>query len=154
NGNAVELEIAAEELHRSFASLSQEEQRYAEMFLHDVERGEITVEDGKTLRDYITCYANSAKNSQVEKITNALGVDGVLLAEMMRLDLSETNLNEFGRFDRLKASIDKASSKAFFDKQGGPVSQFTANMLAANMLKTFMLEGGFDLDDWKRHGGC
>ena len=29
-----------------------------------------------------------------------------------------------------------------------------ANMLAANMLKTFMLEGGFDLDDWKRHGGC
>lgn len=154
NGNAVELEIAAEELHRSFASLSQEEQRYAEMFLHDVERGEITVEDGKTLRDYITCYANSAKNSQVEKITNALGVDGVLLAEMMRLDLSETNLNEFGRFDRLKASIDKASSKAFFDKQGSPVSQFTANMLAANMLKTFMLEGGFDLDDWKRHGGC
>ncbi len=58
------LASAEEELHKSFASLSQEEQRYAELFMHDVERGEIELEEGKTLRDYITYYANSAKNSQ------------------------------------------------------------------------------------------
>ena len=100
-------------MHKSFASLSQEEQRYAELFMHDVERGEIELEEGKTLRDYITYYANNAKNSQVEKITKAFGVDGALLNEMMRLDLTEATLNEFGRFDQLKASINKPLAKRF-----------------------------------------
>ena len=66
-GDPALLASAEEELHKSFASLSQEEQRYAELFMHDVERGEIELEEGKTLRDYITYYANNAKNSQVEQ---------------------------------------------------------------------------------------
>ena len=115
-GDPALLASAEEELHKSFASLSQEEQRYAELFMHDVERGEIELEEGKTLRDYITYYANSAKNSQVEQITKAFDVDGALLNEMMRLDLTETTLNEFGRFDRLKASVNRSLAKAFFDK--------------------------------------
>ena len=146
-GDPALLASAEEELHKSFASLSQEEQRYAELFMHDVERGEIDLEEDKTLRDYITYYANNAKNSQVEKIVKAFGVDGSLLNEMMRLDLTEASLNEFGRFDRLKATIDKPLAKAFFDKPESPVSQFTANILAAKLLRSFILEGGFDLDD-------
>jgi len=146
-GDLALLASAEEELHKSFASLSQEEQRYAELFMHDVERGEIDLEEDKTLRDYITYYANNAKNSQVEKIVKAFGVDGSLLNEMMRLDLTEASLNEFGRFDRLKATIDKPLAKAFFDKPESPVSQFTANILAAKLLRSFILEGGFDLDD-------
>lgn len=117
--------------------------------MHDVERGEIELEEGKTLRDYITYYANSAKNSQVEKITKAFGVDGALLNEMMRLDLTEATLNEFGRFDQLKASINKPLAKAFFSKPDSSVTQFTANLLATKLLKSFILEGGFDLDDRK-----
>ena len=49
---------------------------------------------------YITYYANSAKNSQVEQITKAFDVDGALLNEMMRQPYRD-NLNEFGPFDRL-----------------------------------------------------
>ena len=148
-GDTALLASAEEELHKSFASLSQEEQRYAELFMHDVERGEIELEEGKTLRDYITYYANSAKNSQVEKITKAFGVDGALLNEMIRLDLTEATLNEFGRFDRLKASINKPLAKAFFSKPDSSVTQFTANLLATKLLKSFIFEGGFDLDDRK-----
>ena len=150
-GDPVLLASAEEELHKSFASLSQEEQRYAELFMHDVERGEIELEEGKTLRDYITYYADSAQNSQVEKITEKLGVDSNLLREMMRLDLTENSLNEFGRFDRLKASVNKSLAKAFFDKPDSPVSQFTANLLATKLLRNFILEGGFDLDTWEQH---
>lgn len=148
-GDPALLISAEEELHKSFASLSQEEQRYAELFMHDVERGEIELEEGKTLRDYITYYANSDKNSQVEQITKAFGVDGALLNEMMRLDLTEATLNEFGRFDQLKASINKPLAKAFFSKPDSSVTQFTANLLATKLLKSFILEGGFDLDDRK-----
>ena len=142
------LAAAREELHRSFASLSQDDQRFAELFLHDVERGDVALEDGKTLRDYITSYAHKAKNAQVERIVEALGIDGELLATMAALDLTESNINEFGRFDDLKDSVDKARAKAFFEqKEGRTLPLFKVNTRAAALLKKFILEGGFDLDE-------
>lgn len=142
------LAAAREELHRSFASLSQDDQRFAELFLHDVERGDAALEDGMTLRDYITSYARKAKNAQVERVVEALGIDGELLATMAALDLTESNINEFGRFDDLKDSVDKARAKAFFEqKEGKTLPLFKVNTRAAALLKKFILEGGFDIDE-------
>lgn len=142
------LDAAREELHRSFASLGQDDQRFAELFLHDVQRGDAKLEEGKTLRDYITAYAHRAKNAQVERIVEALGVDEGLLTTMVGLDLSETNVNEFGRFDDLKGSVDKQRAKEFFDaKPGKPLPMFKVNIQAAALLRRFVLEGGFDIDE-------
>lgn len=142
------LAAAREELHRSFASLSQDDQRFAELFLHDVERGDAALEDGMTLRDYITTYARRAKNAQVERVVEALGIDGDLLATMAALDLVESNINEFGRFDDLKDSVDKTRAKAFFEqKEGKMLPLFKVNTRAAALLKKFILEGGFDIDE-------
>ena len=140
------LAAASKELHRSFASLTQDEQKLAELFLHDVERGDAELEEGKTLRDYITSYARRAKDNQVDNMVSALGVDRALLVEMMGLDLTEGNINEFGRFDRLKGSVDKARAKAHFEAaEGSPVPPFKVNVKAADLLKRFVLEGGFDI---------
>ncbi|UWP10872.1 HsdR family type I site-specific deoxyribonuclease [Collinsella stercoris] len=142
------LAAAREELHRSFASLSQDDQRFAELFLHDVERGDAALEDGKTLRDYITSYARKAKNAQVERVVEALGIDGGLLTTMAALDLTESNINEFGRFDDLKDSVDKARAKTFFEqKEGKTLPLFKVNTRTAALLKKFILEGGFDIDE-------
>lgn len=142
------LAAAREELHRSFASLSQDDQRFAELFLHDVERGDATLEEGMTLRDYITSYACKAKNAQVQRVVEALGIDGDLLTAMVALDLTESNINEFGRFDDLKDSVDKARAKVFFEqKEGKSLPPFKVNTRAAALLKRFILEGGFDIDE-------
>ncbi|EJZ84761.1 type I restriction endonuclease subunit R, EcoR124 family [Slackia piriformis] len=141
------IAAAGEELHRSFASLSQDDQRFAELFLHDVERGDIALEEGVTLRDYITSYAHRAKNAQVERVVDALGVDGKLLTTMIGLSLTEANINEFGRFDDLKDSLDKTRAKSFFEeKEGKTLPPFKVNTRAAALLKRFVLEGGFDID--------
>ena len=142
------LAAAREELHRSFASLSQDDQRFAELFLHDVERGDAILEKGMTLRDYITSYACKAKNAQVQRVVEALGIDGDLLTAMVALDLTESNINEFGRFDDLKDSIDKVRAKAFFEqKEGKDLPPFKVNTRAAALLKRFILKGGFDVDE-------
>lgn len=142
------LATAREELHRSFASLSQDDQRFAELFLHDVERGDAALKEGMRLRDYITSYAHKAKNEQVERVVEALGIDGELLIAMTALDLTEMNINEFGRFDNLKDSVDKARAKAFFEqKEGKSLPPFKVNTRAAALLKRFILEGGFDIDE-------
>lgn len=142
------LAAAREELHRSFASLSQDDQRFAELFLHDVERGDATLKEGMTLRDYITSYAHKAKNAQIERVVEALGINGELLTAMTALDLTEANINEFGRFDSLKDSVDKSRAKAFFEqKEGKSLPLFKVNTRAAALLKRFILEGGFDIDE-------
>lgn len=142
------LAAAREELHRSFASLSQDDQRFAELFLHDVERGDATLKEGMTLRDYITSYAHKAKNAQIERVVEALGINGELLTAMTALDLTEANINEFGRFDSLKDSVDKSRAKAFFEqKEGKSLPLFKVNTRAAALLKRFILEGGFDINE-------
>ncbi len=111
-----QLQASLDELHKSFATLTQDEQKYAEIFLHDVQRGEVVVEDGKTLRDYITEYQYKAKNDQIHSFAVAFGLDEDLLKNMMQLNLTEANIDEFGRFDKLKQSVDKAAAKAFLEK--------------------------------------
>ena len=74
---------ALEELHRSFAMLSQEDQRYAEMFLTDVQSGEVSVESGRTFREYIEEYRERTRSDRVSKFAAAFGLDVDLLREML-----------------------------------------------------------------------
>ncbi len=69
------VELTLNELHKSFASLTQIEQKYARLFLHDLQRGDAQLIGGHIFRDYIDDYKNSAENSRLNAIVTALGVD-------------------------------------------------------------------------------
>lgn len=143
-----QLQASLDELHKSFATLTQDEQKYAEIFLHDVQRGEVVVEDGKTLRDYITEYQYKAKNDQIHSFAVAFGLDEDLLKNMMQLNLTEANIDEFGRFDKLKQSVDKAAAKTFLEKiEGKAIIPPKVNMKVDKILRKFILTGGFDPDE-------
>ena len=143
-----QLQAPLDELHKSFATLTQDEQKYAEIFLHDVQRGEVVVEDGKTLRDYITEYQYKAKNDQIHSFAVAFGLDEDLLKNMMQLNLTEANIDEFGRFDKLKQSVNKAAAKAFLEKiEGKVIIPPKVNMKVDKILRKFILTGGFDPDE-------
>ena len=143
-----QLQASLDELHKSFATLTQDEQKYAEIFLHDVQRGEVVVEDGKTLRDYITEYQYKAKNDQIHSFAVAFGLDEDLLKNMMQLNLTEANIDEFGRFDKLKQSVNKAAAKAFLEKiEGTVIIPPKVNMKVDKILRKFILTGGFDPDE-------
>lgn len=73
--DGTETAAVLDELHKSFATLTQEEQKYANIFLHDVQNGDVKVDEGKTLRDYITEYMTRAKNDQIHRFAVAIGVD-------------------------------------------------------------------------------
>lgn len=141
-----ETAAVLDELHKSFATLTQEEQRYANIFLHDVQNGDVTVEDSKALRDYITEYMTQAKNDQIHRFSIAIGVNETELRSFMQLKVTDANINEFGRFDRLKATIDTATAKAYLEKaEGKSIKLFQVNMKIEQVLRKFILEGGFDM---------
>lgn len=140
------VEKALSELHQSFASLSQEDQKYANIFLHDVQSGEIDVQEDKTLRDYINEYKYNAKNDQTHKFAEAFGLDEGKLRAMMGLNLNELNINEFGRLDDLKKSVDKQKARAYFESvEGAKVLPHKVNIRVDSLLRKFILSGGFEL---------
>ena len=142
-----ELEQAETELHKTFATLSQEEQKYANIFLHDIQRGDVVVTEGKTLRDYITEYLSKAKDDQIHRVAVALGLDEEKLRNIMSLQLNSSNINEFGRYDDLKKTVDKAKAKAYFEKvEGTRIIPPKVNVKVDNLLRDFILNGGFEIE--------
>lgn len=140
------ITLAKAELHKTFATLTQEEQKYANIFLHDIERGDVIAEDGKTLRDYITEYQFRAKDDQIHRFATIFGLDEDKLRNMMGLNLNEASINEFGRFDELKKSVDKSKAKAFFEAyEQVKLIPPKVNMKTDRLLRKFILSGGFEI---------
>lgn len=145
--SAEAVEQAETELHKTFATLSQEEQKYANIFLHDIQRGDVAIAEGKTLRDYITEYLSKAKDDQIHRVAVALGVDEVKLRTIMSLRLNSTNINEFGRYDDLKKTVNKAKAKEYFEKiEGTKIIPPKVNVKVDNLLREFILGGGFEIE--------
>ncbi|UTG72573.1 type I restriction endonuclease subunit R [Neisseria subflava] len=106
---------ALEELHHSFATLSKEDQKFAELFLHDVQSGDIKLDPNLTLSDYITTYKQKDANDKVLKIIKDLGLDGDLLRAMLARKYTSENL-DLGRLNDLKETVDREKAKVYFNE--------------------------------------
>jgi len=143
--NRETIQATLNELHKSFATLSQEEQKYANIFLHDVQSGTVKLKTGKTFRDYITEYQYNAKDEQINFIVTTFGLDETKLRDMIDAGLTEKNINEYGRFDALKDSVDKTKAREFFeDQKNRKISTFKVNSKVYNLLVKFIVEGKID----------
>jgi type I restriction enzyme R subunit len=140
-----DVDAALSELHKTFAALTQDEQKYANLFLRDIERGGVVIEPDKTLRDYITEYQAKAESDEIRRIADIFGMDEVKLRELVQLKPTDANINEYGRFDRLKETVDKAKARLCFEKQYGvALSPAKLSMEIDQTLRRFLIEGIFD----------
>lgn len=143
----VQLEQTLNELHKSFASLTQEEQKYANIFLHDVQSGNIEIDTSKTFREYIIDYQFKAKNAEIYNIVLVFGLDEAKLRNLMNTNVTELNINEYGRFDELKGTVDKSKAKEYFEKlEDSTHPPFKINIRVHNLLQDFIIRGGFEID--------
>lgn len=137
-----------EELHKSFAFLSQEDQKYANLFLHDVQTGDATFQEGATFQDYIYQYRNKEKIAQVNKVHKYLGVDENLMYELLADDITPENINEYGRFDALKNTVVRDQAANYFTRlDGKQVPKFRVNNRVNTLLTQFLVEGGIDIPE-------
>lgn len=146
-GSSAEVRQAEAELHKTFAALSQEEQKMANIFLHDIQRGDIHPEDGKTLRDYITEYITRAKDDQIHRVAILFGLEEAQLRAMMALKVTEADINVFGRFDALKATVDKQKAKGYFELiERTKIIPPKVPQKVDKLLRLFIISGGFDVE--------
>lgn len=148
NVDPKDLENTLEELHKSFAFLSQEDQKFANLFLHDVQTGDAKLSPGMTFRDYIVSYGKKEKKERVRKVVHYLGVSEELLTDMMDAHVSRDKLNEYGRFDALKASVVREEAQQYFSRiDGKKLPPFLVNNRVDKLLTKFILSDGCDIPD-------
>ena len=113
---STEEAAALEELHHSFATLSKEDQKFAELFLHDVQSGDIKLDPNLALSDYITTYKQKDANDKVLKVIKDLGLNGALLIQLLERKHTRENL-DLGKLNALKATVDREKAKVYFNEE-------------------------------------
>jgi type I restriction enzyme R subunit len=63
----------------------------------------------------------------------------------MNTHLTEANLNEYGRFDALRATVDQQKAKAYFEGlEGTTLQMFRVKIKVSKLLRDFLLRGGIE----------
>ena len=79
-------------------------------------------------------------------MSQILGLDESKLRAMIISGVTENNLNEYGRFDELKETIDKVKAKVYIQElEGKEIPQHKVNIKAQGILKKFIIDGGFEI---------
>ncbi|RHB40237.1 type I restriction endonuclease subunit R [Enterocloster aldenensis] len=139
------LDQVLKDLHKSYSMLPREQQRYANLFISDVQSGKITVDPTMTFRDYIAKYKRKAEDARIARIVRRLGCYEKLLRMLLDRKVTEANYKEFGYFDELVASVDKGKAKKFFIAiERDSYRHYRLNMYISGYLKRFVISGGVD----------
>jgi len=141
-----QIQRTLDELHKSFASLTQEEQKYANILLHDIQSGNVSLDRVHTLKEDIVVYQRKAKDAEINLISSLLGLDEVKLRKMMNAGITESNINDYGRFDELKNTVDRNKAKEYFEKlEGTTIAAFRVNIKVQKLLQDFIISGRLDI---------
>jgi type I restriction enzyme R subunit len=143
----IELKKTLDDLHKSFSMLSQEYQKYANLFIHDVESGNITLEPNKSFQDYLNMYAKNAQNDKIHKFSEILGYPEDSIRNIMNQVVTSRNINDFGRFEKLAKMVDMNKAKKYFEKiENKTLQPYEVFIKSQNLLRQFILDNGFDIE--------
>ena len=142
NSHAAEADIykALAELHKSFATLSRTEQRFASQILIDIQSGDLLLDGNYNLRTYLNEYMEREKNDRIHRLAQAIGLEENSLRRLYDSHPTASNINEFGRFDDLVSKVDRAKAKAFIENYKGesiPARKVSAEIYS--LLKRFLI---------------
>ncbi len=98
-------------------------------------------EYGIDIRDYITEYQARAEYTKIKELSGRLGLDEDKLRKLLISKITKANINDFGRFDDLKASVDSEKASNYFEQElGEKLSRIALNIRIHNLLQNFIID--------------
>ena len=139
------IAVALQELHQSFAYLSEEKQKAASLFLSDIKSGDVQCDPDKNFSDYITEYMQRDYDDNVHDFAEKLGLDEPKLRALLKLRLEPKRIDGEPLFKDLKSNCNWVQAKAFLEQYEGrtlipPKPKVTA--LIHKYLREFLLSDG------------
>ena len=120
-----------QELTKTFATLSQHDQRTALIILHDIQTGDLRLHQNKTIFDYINDYQKRECDSLVLTLSEVTGLDRERLNTIISSDINEYNIDDQGRFDELMNTLDREKAVEFLRRVLG--REVKSKYVMANM---------------------
>lgn len=144
-GNQKLKEKALDELNKTFPMLSAAEQKYARIFLHQVESGEIIIDKNKTFHEHITELRAKYNNDYIHQISQGLGINEEKFRDLITSGATLENLNAFGRYDELLETLDITKAQAYFENRDQKSYSLRETRLQADQeITSIILNGGVD----------
>ena len=79
-------------------------------------------------------------------MAETFGIDTSFIKAYDGMVVTESNINEYDRFNNLKASVDRTKAKDFFEKtEGKALSLWEVNRKIDLFLRDYLLEEDFDI---------
>ena len=117
--------------------------KIANVFIHQVQSGDVKADPTKTLCDYITEYMISDRTKRITEFASAFGLPSQDLIDFMKLDITESNIDDFGRLSVLKEKVNRDIAKSYLEqKEGTQISAFKLSMKIDSVLRAFILSDG------------
>lgn len=139
------FESTLADLHKSFGMLSPEEQKYANLFIREIQSGDVVVDPDKTFRDYISEYMKREEDSRIARIVRRLGCYADKLRDLLNRKVTNENINDGNRFNELLDSVDRDRARNFFIVvEAQTYKEYRLEMLIDRYLRSFILSGGID----------
>lgn len=132
---------ALNELHSKFSSLNREQQDYAEIVIQDIQNGKLKVNKNIDFLELITEYQFHQEMKKLNKMADSLGLDAENLKNIKNKVTNESDLNQYGQFDKLKMLVNFEKAKLLIESEHGEkVPAFKVNQEVDRRLRQFILE--------------
>lgn len=119
------------------------------MVINDLENGELVVEPGRDFMEYIIAYQERTESDNINTLQEAFDLDEKHLRNMMNLNITQNNLNEYGRFSKLKESVDRKKARFYLEETlGEKLKPFEVSRKVDTILRDFLLEDGFNVETY------
>lgn len=129
-------------LRQSFASLSQEDQKLANIIINDIQRGNITISENESLTDLINKYRTSKRDKAIHSFCEKWFIpedDFRLFADSYT---SLAKINEYGNFDKLMDTVDKPKLvEKLSNERGKKIAPFVALRELRRTITNFVVSG-------------
>lgn len=141
------------EVQQYYVALNQDEQRAARRVIAMIQSASLDPDPSKSFRDYINEELAGTLSSQITKLAVATGVDTTMVEHLLKTyggqELSDADLNSFGHFDQVLATVDHGVFDHWLKtEKNKDLSHIDRNWAAHQLLKEFLKRGGMDVNDW------
>lgn len=129
-------------LRQSFASLSQEDQKLANIIINDIQSGNITISENETLTDLINKYRTSKRDKAIHNFCTKWFIPEDIFRDFANSYSSLSKLNEYGNFDKLLSTVDKEKLVDRLSRESGKkIPSFLATIELSKTIIDFVVSG-------------
>lgn len=129
-------------LRNSFASLNQEDQKIANIIIHDIQSGELIIDEKDTFNNILNSYKKDKRDENIRIFSERWGIPIDELLNFINETKNFRVLNEYGRFDKLMNDSNlKKAIEYLSEKENRKISNIKAINAINDALKEFLASG-------------